>query len=80
MPCSDRLQPITTHITWMPGGAQRDSNGEGVPWPWGEAKKSPLIYAKNRAGDIGLMVLTSGMWFFVVAWCDPADLEPPKWE
>ena len=42
MPCSDRLQPITTHITWMPGGAQRDSNGEGAKWPeWANVREIP---------------------------------------
>lgn len=80
MPCSDRLQPITTHITWMPGGAQRDSNGEGVPWPWGRSTFSPVIRAAWSTSVLSRRDITKSEWPFVVAWCDPADLGPPKWE
>lgn len=35
-------QPITTAITWHPGGAQRDSNGEGAKWPeWANVREIP---------------------------------------
>ena len=73
-------QPITTTVTWFPGGAQRDSDGESVPWPWGESKQSPeLLVVYWRGGGRVEVYLWREDWEDARVYCRSADLEPPKW-
>lgn len=83
--------PITTSITWFPGGAQRDEHGEPVPWPWPGASVSKAKYLKIRRTshadpipyECNCSKMHENSWFLIEWYAEfqnPADLEPPKWE
>ena len=79
------LTPITATITWFPGGAQRDANGERVPWPWGDRNISPREFRYEHLGPHGVLTqhcqtIWRSSWPCITGYHDPADLEPPKWE
>jgi hypothetical protein len=76
------VKPITTSVTWHPGGAVLGGDGKPTPWPWGESCESPIVVASetSRLVNHRRIVLTSirrESWSNVVCYCDPKSFEPP---